>query len=80
MWVFEEFPVTEFLVLPGHHLYKMDYKMLIEDHRRSRADITIVGLSSVTDHDFGFGFMEVDSTNAVTRFTIKGQQDLISVS
>jgi len=54
--------------------------MLIEDHRRSRADITIVGLSSVTDHDFGFGFMEVDSTNAVTRFTIKGQQDLISVS
>ncbi|CAD5311831.1 unnamed protein product [Arabidopsis thaliana] len=80
LWVFEEFPVTEFLVLPGHHLYKMDYKMLIEDHRRSRADITIVGLSSVTDHDFGFGFMEVDSTNAVTRFTIKGQQDLISVA
>ncbi|CAH8251275.1 unnamed protein product [Arabidopsis lyrata] len=79
LWVFEEFPVTEFLVLPGHHLYKMDYKTLIEDHRRSRADITIVGLSSVTDHDFGFGFMEVDSTNLVTRFTIKGQQDMISV-
>ncbi|ESQ36357.1 hypothetical protein EUTSA_v10009542mg [Eutrema salsugineum] len=83
LWVFEEFPVTEFLVLPGHHLYRMDYKTLIEDHRRSRADITIVGLSSVSDHDSGFGSMEVDSTNLVTRFTInpddKGQQDLISV-
>lgn len=75
--------MTEFLVLPGHHLYRMDYKTLIENHRRSRADITIVGLSSVTDHDSGFGFMEVDSTNLVKRFTIKpekGQQDLISVS
>ncbi|KAL1214332.1 Inactive glucose-1-phosphate adenylyltransferase small subunit 2 [Cardamine amara subsp. amara] len=82
LWLFEEFPVTEFLVLPGHHLYRMDYKTLIENHRRSRADITIVGLSSVTDHDSGFGFMEVDSTNLVTRFTIKpekGQQDLITV-
>ncbi|XP_010475261.1 PREDICTED: inactive glucose-1-phosphate adenylyltransferase small subunit 2, chloroplastic isoform X2 [Camelina sativa] len=82
LWVFEEFPVTEFLVLPGYHLYKMDYKTLIEDHRRSRADITIVGLSSATDHDSGFGFMEVDSTNHVTRFTIKpekGQQDIVSM-
>ncbi|XP_010485103.1 PREDICTED: inactive glucose-1-phosphate adenylyltransferase small subunit 2, chloroplastic-like isoform X2 [Camelina sativa] len=82
LWVFEEFPVTEFLVLPGYHLYKMDYKTLIEDHRRCRADITIVGLSSATDHDSGFGFMEVDSSNHVTRFTIKpekGQQDIVSV-
>jgi len=39
----------------------MDYKTLIEDHRWSRADISIVGLSSVIDHDSGFGFMEVDS-------------------
>nr|VDD41628.1 unnamed protein product [Brassica oleracea] len=82
LWVFEEFPVTEFLVLPGHHLYRMDYNTLIEDHRRSKADITIVGLSSATDHDSGFGLMEVDSTNLVTKFTInpkKTQQDLISV-
>ncbi|KAH0905712.1 hypothetical protein HID58_037539 [Brassica napus] len=82
LWVFEEFPVTEFLVLPGHHLYRMDYNTLIEDHRRSKADITIVGLSSATDHDSGFGLMEVDSTNLVTKFTIsplKGQQDSISV-
>ncbi|KAG2267273.1 hypothetical protein Bca52824_061828 [Brassica carinata] len=82
LWVFEEFPVTEFLVLPGHHLYRMDYNTLIEDHRRSKADITIVGLSSATDNDSGFGLMEVDSTNLVTKFTInpkKTQQDLISV-
>ncbi|KFK42898.1 hypothetical protein AALP_AA1G052900 [Arabis alpina] len=84
LWLFEEFPVTEFLVLPGHHLYKMNYKMIIEGHRRSKADITIVGLSSsvTNNHDSGFGFMEVDSTNLVTKFTIKPekvQQDLISV-
>ncbi|XVF42933.1 hypothetical protein PTKIN_Ptkin02bG0000600 [Pterospermum kingtungense] len=25
LWVLEEYPVAEFLILPGHHLYKMDY-------------------------------------------------------
>ncbi|KFK42897.1 hypothetical protein AALP_AA1G052900 [Arabis alpina] len=76
LWLFEEFPVTEFLVLPGHHLYKMNYKMIIEGHRRSKADITIVGLSSsvTNNHDSGFGFMEVDSTNLVTKFTIKPEK------
>ncbi|XP_010522261.1 PREDICTED: inactive glucose-1-phosphate adenylyltransferase small subunit 2, chloroplastic [Tarenaya hassleriana] len=75
LWVLEEFPVTEFLVLPGHHLYVMDYKTVIEAHIRSGADITVVGLTSVTEQDPGFGFMEVDEANYVARFTIKPDKD-----
>ncbi|KAJ8755176.1 hypothetical protein K2173_018974 [Erythroxylum novogranatense] len=29
-WILEEQPVSEFLVLQGHHLYSMDYQILIE--------------------------------------------------
>ncbi|XP_051126544.1 inactive glucose-1-phosphate adenylyltransferase small subunit 2, chloroplastic-like isoform X2 [Andrographis paniculata] len=41
LWMLEEYPVAEFLVLPGHHLYKMDYRNLVEAHRRSGCDITV---------------------------------------
>ncbi|KAK0570902.1 hypothetical protein LWI29_008174 [Acer saccharum] len=49
LWVLEEYPVAQFLVLPGHHLYRMDYQKLIEAHRNSKADITIVALSGTRD-------------------------------
>ncbi|MQL95345.1 hypothetical protein Taro_027996 [Colocasia esculenta] len=42
LWVLEEYPVEDFLVLPGHHLYRMEYEKLIKAHRDSNADITVV--------------------------------------
>ncbi|KAM5548327.1 inactive glucose-1-phosphate adenylyltransferase small subunit 2, chloroplastic [Rosa sericea] len=35
LWVLEEYPMSEFLVLPGYHLYKMDYQGPIETIRRT---------------------------------------------
>ncbi|KAK6290747.1 hypothetical protein POUND7_002288 [Theobroma cacao] len=48
LWVLEEYPVAEFLVLPGHHLYKMDYQKLIEFHRNRKSDVTIVASNDIT--------------------------------
>lgn len=64
----EEYPVTEFLVLPGHHLYKMDYRKLIDAHRRSRADITVAVFSRRKNEDLGFGIFELDAENQVLEF------------
>ncbi|CAN0899730.1 Inactive glucose-1-phosphate adenylyltransferase small subunit 2, chloroplastic [Linum grandiflorum] len=70
LWVMEEYPVSEFLILPGHHLYRMDYRKLIEAHRKSNADITIAAASFTTDSD-SLGQLEVDSQNQVTAFHAK---------
>ncbi|KAL5782058.1 hypothetical protein ACOSP7_007087 [Xanthoceras sorbifolium] len=77
LWVLEEYPVAEFLVLPGHHLYRMDYQNLIEAHRNSKADITIVALSDTRDQDPGFGLLKVNSGNQVIEFTLKSERDPI---
>ncbi|KAI8537131.1 hypothetical protein RHMOL_Rhmol09G0001800 [Rhododendron molle] len=45
LWVLEEYPIVEFLVLPGHHLYKMDYQKLIEAHRKKESDVTCAVLT-----------------------------------
>lgn len=63
--------MIEFLVLPGHHLYRMDYQKLIEAHRTGEADITIVGLSAIRDRDPGFGILDLDSANQVIKFSHK---------
>ncbi|KAF3451103.1 hypothetical protein FNV43_RR07192 [Rhamnella rubrinervis] len=82
LWLLDEHPVSEFLVLPGHHLYRMDYQKLINAHRNSNADITIAVSSARIAHDSGYGFLQVNSNNQVCEFKLglDGQPiDFISV-
>ncbi|KAK6914429.1 Nucleotidyl transferase domain [Dillenia turbinata] len=78
LWILEEQPVVEFLVLPGYHLYKMDYQKLIQVHRSSKADITIVGLDAATNHDPGFGFFTVNFDNEVVESREKSEKQPVS--
>lgn len=70
----EEYPVLEYLVIPGYHLYKMDYQKLMDVHRSSKADITVSVLSRQRNEDLGFGIFELDAKNQVTKF--KEEQEL----
>lgn len=75
--------MSEFLILPGHHLYKMDYQKIIEAHRKSKSDITIAALSALRDQDTGFGFLKVNSENQVIEFRLKSESEptsFVSVS
>ena len=38
---FERHDAQDYLVLAGDHLYRMDYRALIDEHRRTGADITL---------------------------------------
>ncbi|XP_052294187.1 inactive glucose-1-phosphate adenylyltransferase small subunit 2, chloroplastic isoform X2 [Citrus sinensis] len=78
LWVLEEYPVTEFLILPGHHLYKMDYQRLIEAHRNNKADITIVALNAIRDKHPGFGLLRVNPVNQVIEFSMKSERETIT--
>lgn len=76
----EEYPVTEFLVLPGHHLYTMDYQKLIMFHRDNGADITIATSVARRLHDPGFGFLNVNSENQVTDFRLNLEGKSVNVA
>lgn len=67
----EEYPIVEFLVLPGHHLYKMDYQKLIEAHRKKKSDVTCAVLTGKKNQVSEFGIFEVNSDNKVTDFREK---------
>ena len=43
-WLFQEWDVDEYLILSGDQLYRMDYSLFIEHHRRTGADLTVAAL------------------------------------
>ncbi|KAI3712785.1 hypothetical protein L1987_71350 [Smallanthus sonchifolius] len=74
LWVLEQHPAYEFLVLPGHHLYKMDYQKLLEAHRNNKADVTVSVLDSMRNYNTGFGSFNVGSGNRVVGFEVPGSK------
>ncbi|KAJ0972190.1 hypothetical protein J5N97_020149 [Dioscorea zingiberensis] len=62
----EKHPAMEFLILPGHHLYTMDYRKFLKTHRDSQADITVsVSSTRRNSSSSSYGFLTLDKENQV---------------
>ncbi len=59
------------LVLSGDHIYKMDYRDIIETHLRKRADLTVAVMEVPLEQTDRFGIMTVDEQDQIVEFTEK---------
>ena len=59
------------LVLSGDHVYKMDYRPMLEFHRTKRADLTVAVRNLPLEETGRFGIMTVDDEMRVLEFTEK---------
>ncbi|MBN1582198.1 MAG: glucose-1-phosphate adenylyltransferase [Anaerolineae bacterium] len=67
------------LILSGDHLYRMDYGPFIQQHRETRADITIAALPVSTEEAPRYGILKADVERRVVAFEEKPQgTDLLS--
>ena len=59
------------LILAGDHIYKMDYRLMLEQHIQTQSDITVgcieVPLAAAT----GFGVLEINAEKRITEFVEK---------
>jgi len=62
------------LVLAGDHVYKMDYRPLLEEHVRTNADMTICAIETGAEEAKQFGVLSVDEDGSVLSFTEKPEQ------
>ena len=63
------------LILSGDHVYRMDYGVLIAEHVKNNADMTVCCLEVPTEEAAGsFGVMTVNSDNKVIAFGEKPAQ------
>lgn len=76
------------LVLAGDHIYKMDYRDMLEEHIASGADLTIAASEVSTSDARQFGVLDVHESGRIVGFeekpaqprTLPGKPDCCSVS
>jgi glucose-1-phosphate adenylyltransferase len=61
------------LVLAGDHVYKMDYRTVLEHHCRHRADATVGCVEVAVQDAHQFGILSVNEAGRIERFVEKPQ-------
>src|SRR5436309_8959395 len=74
MRYFLERPFQYFLILSGDQLYRMDFRLLLEQHIRSGADITLATKPVHRTQASDFGIMCSDVDRRITRFVEKPKE------
>ena len=59
------------LILAGDHIYKMDYSVMIDEHVKSGADVTVGSLPVSLAEGTQFGVMQIDANQRVVQFREK---------
>ncbi|MBL0211882.1 MAG: glucose-1-phosphate adenylyltransferase [Holophagaceae bacterium] len=59
------------LILAGDHVYRMDYKIFLQDHLNNKADMTIACLEVPRLAARGFGIAQVDGEDRIISFVEK---------
>jgi glucose-1-phosphate adenylyltransferase len=65
----------ELLILSGDHLYQMDYRRLVETHRRHVADATVAVIPVSAEAAPGFGILKVNRQGRIVHFEEKPAPD-----
>ncbi|MBD2104873.1 glucose-1-phosphate adenylyltransferase [Leptolyngbya sp. FACHB-261] len=78
LWLLESWEeIDEFVVLSGDQLYRMDYRLFVERHRATGADITLSVLPVDERQATSFGLMKIDETGRVLSFSEKPKGDAL---
>jgi glucose-1-phosphate adenylyltransferase len=61
------------LVLSGDHIYKMNYQLMLEQHRSTGADVTLGTILMDPKESYHFGVMDIDRRGQIVGFEEKPQ-------
>ena len=61
------------LILAGDHIYKMDYRVFLEDHLAMDADLTVACLEVPQEQARAFGVAQVDGASRIVGFLEKSE-------
>lgn len=64
------------MILAGDHIYKMNYRTMIDYHKENNADLTIGALRVPRDAAREFGVMQVDTDNRIVGFQEKPREPM----
>lgn len=88
IYLLQKDPPELTLILAGDHVYKMDYRKILDFHREKGADVTIAAVEADKGLSGEFGVIQIDSDFRITGFqekpdcpqTVLGKPDKILAS
>jgi glucose-1-phosphate adenylyltransferase len=66
--IVQDYSPTYIIVLAGDHIYKMNYEVMLQQHRDTGADVTLGCIEVPREEASGFGVMHVDEHDVVKQF------------
>jgi len=69
--IIDSYDVDYVIILAGDHIYKMDYEIMLREHVRNKADVTIGCLTVPRAEASAFGVMATDASGQITSFLEK---------
>ena len=73
IYAIQDYKPNLVLILAGDHVYKMDYRKLMEYHLERGADLTVGCIQMPKDESANFGVIEVDTEQKIHSFQEKPQ-------
>jgi len=70
----KQFNPENVLILSGDHIYKMNYNLMLKEHIKKNADITIGLITVPMEEASRFGILSTDKDNRVTDFEEKPKE------
>ena len=67
----EQYNPDYVLILSGDHIYKMDYKIMLDYHKANKADVTIAAMPVPIEEASRFGVVVTDEDHKITEFQEK---------
>lgn len=71
LYLLERSGAEQVLILPGDHIYRMDYAALLDNHQNTNADVTVACMKISRDDASEFGVVRIDAEQRITEFTEK---------
>ncbi len=68
------------LILSGDHIYKMDYRPMIEKHKLANADLTIATYPVEPSETHRFGMMETNDEGVIIKFEEKPKETNLNLA
>lgn len=75
MWHMRSHRSREVLILSGDQLYQMDFRKMLDTHRRQVADATVAVLPVSAEQTAGFGILKVNRQGRIVHFEEKPKAD-----
>lgn len=80
LWLFQEWDISEYLILSGDHLYRMDYSQFVQRHRETNADVTISVVPMDESRASDFGLIKIDNDGRIVSFSEKPKGDALKLA